>query len=48
MNWQKIKVSLHRNFFALLNLFSQESDFINGEKRKQIHQANQRQSKNSK
>ncbi|WP_251545601.1 hypothetical protein [Limosilactobacillus caecicola] len=42
MNWSKIKVSLRRNLFALLDLFAQESDFVNGDRRKAIHEANQR------
>lgn len=45
MNWQKIKQQLHRNLFALLDLFAQESDFINGDRRRAIHQANQAKSK---
>lgn len=42
MQWEKIKQRLAANFWALLDLFAQESDFINGQKRRQIHIANQR------
>lgn len=42
MNWKKMKKSIKTNFFALLDIFAQESDFINGDRRKAIHQANQK------
>ncbi|MBM6941367.1 hypothetical protein [Limosilactobacillus coleohominis] len=42
MNWKKMKKSIKANFFALLDIFAQESDFINGDRRKAIHQANQK------
>lgn len=47
MNWEKIKKALRNNFFALLDIFAQESDFINGERRKAIHQANQKKTSQS-
>lgn len=43
MNWLTIKQILRKNLFTLLNLFAQEDDFINGDKRRKIHAANQRQ-----
>lgn len=45
MSCEKFKKVCRENFWALLNIFAQESDFISGERRRQIHQAASRQDK---
>ena len=46
MDFNKLKESVHANFMDFLNIFAQEGDFVNGDRRKRIHEKLVEQEKN--
>ncbi|WP_295731263.1 hypothetical protein [uncultured Limosilactobacillus sp.] len=48
MHFDKLKRTCRDNLQVLLKMFAQESNFVNGERRQQIHQAAQEQLKQEK
>ncbi|KRM81616.1 hypothetical protein FC35_GL001844 [Limosilactobacillus coleohominis DSM 14060] len=47
MQLKELKDRCLKNLWAVLDLFAQESDFINGDRRQQIHAQAQRQARES-